>query len=152
VLEGLFGEHGAVLHAALSGAQRRSLAIGENLANIDTPRYKRKSVEFESQLQRYRQSRRGWANQDLAATQPLHMGLPDLDRTQPYHMAIGPRAIDELRPVEWRSQTTSYRNDGNNVDVDYEMTLLAQNEMTYNALATFLRNKFEGLKSVIRGV
>jgi flagellar basal-body rod protein FlgB len=149
VLDGLFGEHGAILQTALAGTTKRSLAINENIANVDTPRYKRRQVEFESQLQRYRRIKRGNDN-ELAVTQPVHMGHIDLWRTHGGHMDIGPWSLP-FPAAEWRAESTAFRLDENNVDMDYEMTLLSQTELTYNAVASFMRKKFEGLQGVIRG-
>lgn len=151
MLESLFGEHGAVLHASMQGLEKRTSAINENLANIDTPNYKRKNVEFEAELQRYRRFRDGRDNPFLARTHPAHMGSIALTRTNGMHFALGPLSLDDFKPAVWRSEATSFRNDGNNVDIDFEMSLLAQTEITYNAVATFMKNKFEGLKGVIRG-
>ena len=151
MLEGLFGEHGAVLHAAMKGMETRFGAINENLANIDTPGYKRKNVEFEGELQRLRRYMSGRDNPFTAKTHPAHMGTIGLSRTDGMHFALGPLSLDDVRPAIWRSDTTSFRNDGNNVDIDFEMSLLAQTEITYNAVATFMKKKFEGLQGVIRG-
>ncbi|MCR4398803.1 MAG: flagellar biosynthesis protein FlgB, partial [Firmicutes bacterium] len=45
--------------------------------------------------------------------------------------------------------TTSQRNDRNNVDIDREMTLLAENTLLYNALARQLSQKISLLRTVI---
>jgi flagellar basal-body rod protein FlgB len=151
VLDGLFGDHGAILQKALQGNAARSDAIGENLANVDTPFYKRRQVEFESQLQRYRRLKKG-NDRELALTNRLHIGPNDMATTSRMHMDVGPWSVEEVMPASWRADHTTFRMDGNNVDIDYEMTLLAQTEMTYNTVARMLQGKFEGLKAVIRGV
>lgn len=151
MLEGLFGEHGAVLHASMKGMETRTSAINENLANIDTPGYKRKNVEFESELQRFRRFRDGRDNPFLAKTNPAHMGTMAMTRTNGMHLSLGPLSLDDVKPAIWRSDATAFRNDGNNVDIDFEMSLLAQTEISYNAVATFMKKKFEGLQGVIRG-
>jgi len=150
VLEGLYGKTDAVVYAAMGGVTARTLAVNENLANIDTPFYKRKQVEFETQLQRFRR-RHDNRDQDMAVTSSMHFGIADLATTHAAHFDVGPWSASEIKPASWRADGTSFRNDGNNVDVDYEMTVLAQSEMTYNTLATFMRDRFEGLKAVIRG-
>lgn len=151
MLEGLFGEHVTLLHSSLQGMEKRTAAINENLANIDTPNYKRKNVEFESELQRFRRFRGGRDNPYLAKTNSAHMGSIGLTQTNGMHFALGPMSLDDVKPAIWRSDTTAFRNDGNNVDIDFEMSLLAQTEITYNAVATFMKNRFEGMKGVIRG-
>ncbi len=151
MLESLYGEHGALLHASMKCLEKRTSAINENLSNIDTPSYKRKNVEFESELQRYRRFRDGRDNPYLARTNSGHMGSMSLTRTNGAHLALGPNSLDDVKPAIWRSDATAFRNDGNNVDIDFEMSLLAQTEITYNAVATMMKNKFEGIKGVIRG-
>ncbi len=150
MLESLFGDHGALLQKSLQGSTDRAKAINENLANIDTPFYKRKQVEFESQLQRYRRLHK-WTDRELALTNRFHIGPNDMAVTNGMHMDIGPWSISDIKSAAWRADATTFRIDGNNVDVDYEMTLLAQTEMTYNTVATMLKGKFETLKTVVRG-
>ncbi|MBI6545166.1 MAG: flagellar basal body rod protein FlgB [Cyanobacteria bacterium NC_groundwater_1444_Ag_S-0.65um_54_12] len=137
MLEGLFPGSLGIMHAALGGLQKREAAISENLANIDTPSYKRLEVGFESLLRRYR------ARHSADSF--------DLSTTSPQHFSAGPQVMADIVPVTWRSTGTAVRNDGNNVDVDFEMTLLAQTELTYNSLAELMKRDFEGLKSVLRG-
>ena len=44
----------------------------------------------------------------------------------------------------------SYRYDENNVDIDAENTYLAENQITYNALMTSIKQEFSDLKAVIK--
>ncbi|MCY8282095.1 flagellar basal body rod protein FlgB, partial [Bacillus inaquosorum] len=46
---------------------------------------------------------------------------------------------------------TSYQQNGNNVDVDKEMTELAQNQINYQALVERMNGKFNSLKTVLTG-
>ncbi|WP_294740841.1 flagellar basal body rod protein FlgB [uncultured Exiguobacterium sp.] len=48
-------------------------------------------------------------------------------------------------------QSTSMRNDGNGVDIDFEMSELSRNQIEYEALVEQLNRKFSGIQSVIRG-
>ncbi|MEB3298237.1 MAG: flagellar basal body rod protein FlgB [Candidatus Sericytochromatia bacterium] len=134
MLEGLFGKKTAIFEAALHGLQERGEAIAENLANVDTPGYKARRVAFEEQLRFVR----GQRPAELAATTPAHFRL-------------GPKSAYEVRPAETRDGSSTLRNDGNNVDIDVEMTALAKNQISYNYAAELTKRQFEGLKSVIRG-
>ncbi|WP_139031806.1 flagellar basal body rod protein FlgB, partial [Bacillus subtilis] len=49
------------------------------------------------------------------------------------------------------SGDTSYQQNGNNVDVDKEMTELAQNQINYQALVERMNGKFNSLKTVLTG-
>ena len=45
---------------------------------------------------------------------------------------------------------TSYRTDGNNVDIDTEMAGMAKNNIYYNAVVQQVAGYFSGLRSVIK--
>ena len=136
MLDGLFGRP-EFLRLGLDGLSARGDAITENLANSDTPNYKRKEVEFETQLQQIRQS-----------GESGHMWLRTDD---PRQISLGPSSAADFQPEVWRATGTSLRNDGNNVDIDSEMSSLAQNEISYNAVAELMKRDFDQIKSVIKG-
>lgn len=135
MLEKLFGGTTEVLQAGLTGLSHRQRALAENVANADTPNYKRFEVSYEAQLQ--------------AAVEGSHAG--DLAVTHPGHMALGPQSVGGFQPELRRVEDSTLRNDGNNVDIDVEMTRLAQTSMTYSAVADLMKRKMQGLKDVIRG-
>ncbi len=134
MLDRLFGNTIDVLEKGLDGNGARLRAIGTNIANADTPGYKRRQVFFEREMQ-----------QALG-----HGDSPALAVTQPGHLSVGPLGISQSRPLESIDSSSTMRNDGNNVDIDSELTNLAQTHMTYNALSELAKRKLEGLKSVIR--
>lgn len=120
---------------ALTGLSRRQEAISGNVANIDTPGYQRRSVNFESSL----------ASELSAGTSPHR-----LRTTDPRHMdrASGGGAeqgVSEVRDV------VSARNDGNNVSIDEEMTLLVETQIRYQALTQSVGRRIGTLRTVIRG-
>lgn len=135
MLDKLYGGTIGVLHAGLDGLGQRQRALAENVANADTPHYKRFEVSYEAQL---RAAVEGGQGAPLAITQPGHLGL-------------GPRGLADFRPAIRRVEDSTLRNDGNNVDIDVEMTRLAQTSLTYNAVAELMKRKMGGLKEVIRG-
>jgi len=59
------------------------------------------------------------------------------------------KKIKSIRPEVIRESDTSVRPDGNNVDIDREMSLLAENALEYNLYISLLSKKVEGLLSVI---
>jgi flagellar basal-body rod protein FlgB len=123
----------AQVTAWLSGLGRRQGAIANNIANIDTPGYVRQEVNFETELQRAfgRQSAR------LAATDPRHIAAPVHRRDQ---LGLDPQQL-----------LTSTRRDGNTVDVDQEMVLLAETQMRYQAAAQVLSRKLNNIRTAING-
>ncbi len=110
-----------VLAKALQGSWSRNNAIANNIANVDTPGYKRQDVAFEAHLQRAMNKN----------PQPTSEELSRID----------------LKQVTDNS-AKSYRLDGNNVDIDTEMSYLAENQLKYNALINQVNYNFERIKSV----
>ena len=119
-----------VLERALAAASLRQRTIAHNIANINTPGYKRQDVSFADKLDRV-----------------LGPGtkLP-LKRSSPGHL---PAAGLDLTPEVYQDNTTSMRTDGNNVDIDREMVDLAQNSINYNLAAQQLNTRLAMLRYVI---
>jgi len=109
-------------------------AISHNLSNVNTPGYKRQTVNFESILSDY-----------LQLGPQTHMNL-----THEKHMSInGPQG---LTPRIETVSDTSYRTDQNNVNVDIEMSELAKNQIKYNALTDQVNAQISRLKTVVKGI
>ncbi len=122
------------LSFALDGLSARQRATAHNIANDDTPGYKAHHVSFENQLQRaiHNNSETGLS---LEVTNPAHLDLSG----------------SKSPTIEIQHETNSLRNDENNVDIDLEMTNLAQTTIRYQALTQISGMKFSLLKSIIRG-
>jgi flagellar basal-body rod protein FlgB len=140
LLESLYGNI-PIIAQALNGLSARQRAIGENIANADTPRFKRLEVAYEAQLR--------------AAMKPTATAddVP-MQTSNPLHFSLGPLAsrVDDVRATLTSVQDETQRNDGNNVDIDAEMAKLAETNIRYNTMATLAKNKFEGLKTMLREV
>lgn len=73
-------------------------------------------------------------------------------RTHPKHIDFSNRSFGSNSPfhiVERRN--TTYNHNGNNVDIDKEMTELAKNQIYYQALVDRMNGKFNSLQTVIKG-
>jgi flagellar basal-body rod protein FlgB len=140
LLESLF-EGSDVLQKSLQGLSARQRAIGENVANADTPGYKRIQVGFERQLRKAIQ--KGSQDDELSMR-------TNSDR----HFSLGPNAVglDQVKPEMTQVTGETYRNDGNNVDIEIEMANLAETNVRYNTMATLAKNKFDGMKNLIRDI
>lgn len=134
----LGGSAFSVARSALGGLARRQEAIASNLANIDTPGYARKSVDFESSLRtRMTSSASGGIEAgSLLRTDGRHIGRPE---------AAGSAGQTAGRDV------ISSRNDANSVSVDEEMSLMAETQLRYQALTQTVGTRMSTLRSVIRG-
>jgi flagellar basal-body rod protein FlgB len=117
----------------LNGLARRQQAIAGNIANVDTPGYTRNDVSFESQL-------RGAAGSGgrLAATDARHMSAAP----------GGGSLLGSLLDVNQTRSSTS-RNDGNDVDIDHEMTQLAETSLRYQLLTQATSSRFITLRDVV---
>ncbi|MDD2421011.1 MAG: flagellar basal body rod protein FlgB [Heliobacteriaceae bacterium] len=125
-----------LLEKGLGTATLRHQVIADNLANIDTPGYKRKEVAFEAELQRVLQK---------------GPGLKGMT-THPKHIPIGCAFPEEVVPQIHTQAEQEYRNDKNNVDIDREMAILAKNTLMYETLLAQLSNRLAKIKNTIREV
>jgi flagellar basal-body rod protein FlgB len=140
LLESLF-EGADVIQKSMQGLSARQRAIGDNVANADTPGYKRIQVGFERQLR----------SAIRAGSEPPELAMRT---TSDRHFSLGPNAtgLDQVKPEMVQVTNETYRNDGNNVDIEVEMANLAETNVRYNTMATLAKNKFDGMKNLIRDI
>jgi len=122
-----------VLDKAADGSWARNNAIANNIANIDTPNYKRQDVSFQAELQHA-----------LKASK-----YTSLD-TKVRELNEGNR-LSHIEPRTYTDYANySYRLDDNNVDVDNENVELASNQIVYQAIVQSINSEFSNLKTVIK--
>ncbi len=118
-----------VLDKAADASWIRNEVISNNIANVDTPNYKRKDIEFEKYL---------LAELEGANSATLSKTVANID-------------LDALKSTMYTdSQVLSYRLDGNNVDIDTENVELASNQLKYQALLGSISNEFSMIKSAMQ--
>ena len=120
------------LQRALDGLALRQQVISRNIANVDTPGYKASTVSFEQQLQRVLHNDGG----DLTPT-----------RTRPGHLAAP--APESVSPRVTQRTNLTMRRDGNNVDIEREMTDLVETTLRYSATASILNRKMALLRFIV---
>jgi flagellar basal-body rod protein FlgB len=120
----LFGPTMEMLRQAAVFSTRRHEVLARNIANADTPGFQPRDLTFAHELS---------LAQQVRALPAAAMGTPDLD----------------LRLIEGRDSVTSAR--GKSVDVDRQMTRLAQNALYHSAVLELLNVHFRALKSAING-
>ena len=118
-----------VLDKAADASWLRNEVISNNLSNIDTPGYKRQDVDFESVLKEALGTDRYESMDHKVA------GLR--------HKALRARIYTDY-------SNFSYRIDGNNVDVDNENVMLAENQLRYQGLITSINQEFANLKTAMQ--
>lgn len=112
----------SILEKALDATWLRNDTISNNIANVDTPGYKRKDVEFE---------------------EFLHNAVK-------FNKSMNKIDVDDIQPkIVTRINHLQTRIDGNNVDVDVEMTEMAKNSIRYNTLISQVSHEFKRMNTVL---
>ena len=116
-----------VLVKAADASWTRKDILANNIANADTPGFKRKDVQFETYLKNA-----------VAGTDSLNETVANID-------------LNELNCTTYTDQANlSYRYDGNNVDINTENVELAKNQLKYYTLMNSMSQEFSRLKSALR--
>ena len=126
-----------ILQRSMSASLIRQDVIANNIANADTPHFKRSDVAFESELSR------ALAGYD---SRPFPEAITN-NRHIPFYR---PKDYREVKPIIYVDYTTSYRNDGNNVDIEKEMVDAKENALRYVAMAQRVSDNFKLLSIVMR--
>ena len=127
---GLFG-YVNVLKAAADASWTREEVLTNNIANVDTPNYKRQDVDFTTYL-----------NSALSRTNGGSSSLTNRVNNINYN--------DVAIRTYTDNSTLSYRTDGNNVDLSTENVELAAEQINYNALIDSMNNEFSRFKAVLK--
>lgn len=126
-----------LLSKALDGSALRNQVLANNIANADTPGFKRSEVLFEEKI-RQALSKQG-QHVKLKATNPRHIQVAETNSSSTYLPDI--IMVNDL----------SYRNDNNNVDIDVETTKIAKNKIYYDAISNSLTQEIRLLRMAITG-
>lgn len=118
-----------VLGKAADASWQRNEILSHNMANVNTPGYKRQDIDFESQLRRAL----GNSRYETVDAKVAHVTNTELT----------PRIYTDMANF-------SYRLDGNNVDIDTEGVEIASNQIKYNGLVASYNQEFANLKMVIK--
>jgi flagellar basal-body rod protein FlgB len=148
-MSGLIDPTTAILSQALDGLTSRQSVISANLANIDTPNYQPKAVDFETALRReiaYRDASPGNAVPPSAGP-AADMAMKTTDPR--HYSAVGSLNDGSSAAVATVSENT--RNDANKVDLETEMTALTQTQIKFSADSRLITAKFAQLYDVLRG-
>ncbi len=117
-----------VLDRAADASWIRENVIANNVANVDTPGYKRQDVEF----------------QDILEQQLKNTKYRSLQE------AVDQVSLDSLDSRIYTDYASySYRLDGNNVDIDTENVELASEQLRYQTLTTAVSQEFSRMKSAM---
>ena len=126
----LFDKTTRALGASVNLRQTRNNVISSNIANAETPGYQAKKLDFEGALSR--------------ALDFEDSG--ELKGASPEHFATGPGAISRVKADIYENPDADVNNDGNTVNLEKEMTALAENSVMYKAAIQLINKKMAALK------
>lgn len=125
-----------VLSASLRGHNARNAALVNNIANAETPGYKRIDVQFEAALAEAVETDR------VRIRRGAEMGESAFGATdETAGSAASVRSMGE----------TTMRVDGSNVDADDEMAQLSSNQLAHQTVVSLLDKRFNQLRTAITG-
>lgn len=122
----------SILKKGLDVEMMRNSVIASNIANVDTPDYKAKNINFEKTFQ------------DALGSQ----GQIKMSKTNSKHISPGIETLKSSQP-EIEIESDPSRPDGNNVNIDKEMTKLADVQLGYEALITAMQKRGGIIKHAI---
>jgi flagellar basal-body rod protein FlgB len=122
-------KHADVIKRGLDTAWTRNEVLANNIANVDTPGFKRSDVDFGSILE---------------AEQDLNNGLKT---TRERHYSMEGNYDSNVKVIQDNSSTM--RMDGNNVDIENEAAELAKNTIWYNYMVQKISKDFGRIKTAI---
>ncbi len=118
-----------ILDKAADASWLRNEAISNNIANADTPGYKRQDVAFESVL------KKALGNNRYVST--------DAKVARAKTKNLSPRTYTDY-------DNFSYRLDKNNVDIENENVMLAENQLKYQGLLSSINEEFQNLQIAMK--
>jgi flagellar basal-body rod protein FlgB len=126
---GLFDKTTNALGASINFRQLKQEVTSSNIANAETPNYHAKKVDFEEALSRA---------VDIE-------GMNTLSADNPDHFVTGGSSIEHIAPDVYENPDITVTNDGNTVDLEREMSALAENTILYKAAIQLINKKLAGL-------
>jgi len=124
-----------VASKGLDAYTHRGRAIANNIANVSTPGYRRIEVSFEAQLRE---------------AMDKELNLPG-KRTNNNHFFLGRQELEHVKSEGYRVEDLTNPGEINNVDIDIEMSKLAENEIAFNFATAFIRDRSGTITEAIKG-
>lgn len=121
------------LAAATKFREMRQEILNSNIANQNVPGYKAKRLDFEEALAR-------------ALDVDGNMGMKVEDGK---HFNVGSGGFNNLNPEVYNDPNGIVSEDGNTVDVQEEMTKMAENEIMHQTLIQLMNKKLGLMKYAI---
>ena len=111
----------------------RQKVISSNIANINTPKYKTKDLSFDNVL-----------NQSMANSGDLQLKV-----TNKKHIRSFEQQNDQDRYKLYEVKGLQEQNDGNNVNLDQQMSMMAKNNVMFSAIQSSIKKDMNWMSQVI---
>ncbi len=118
---------------SLDASMLRSRTIANNIANVNTPGYRRVEVGFEKELRRA-----------LSATRLKGR------ETSSGHLPVGKKSLSQIAPKAYKPSDPTLPSGVNNVDIDTEMAKLAEMQVMYSLGMRFARGAYTKMNAAIQ--
>ena len=125
-------KHADDIKKGLDAAWLRNEVLANNIANVDTPGFKRSDVDFKAILENEQSS-----SINMKTTRAQHF------QNSNFH---------NYETTVYEDNKTTMRMDGNNVDIEYEAAELAKNTIWYNYLVQKISKEFSRIKKSINEI
>ncbi len=122
---------------AMGVATARQRILAHNLANVNTPNYRRQDIEVTPPIEPNR----------AVQLARQHFGTP-LRTSAPNHFTMPPQGAQATLQ---NTSTAPMRTDGNTVDPEHEMAALVENELRYAMLVRIAGGQIRTLETAING-
>jgi flagellar basal-body rod protein FlgB len=133
-----FGQTVGMLKNAMDGAGTAHSVVANNIANVNTPNFRRSDVSFKAAL----------AATEASDPDPEQLAMVTTDAR---HIPVGGSQEPEPFSVTTTVDTDQQmRIDGSNVDVDQEMAKLSLNSAYAQTMGQLLQNQYSRMRQVIQ--
>jgi len=144
---------------ALDGLAARHKVLSSNIANAETPGFKRSDVNFEDQLNKIMTSENAMQKEKEEYSMSLMYYPNSLNSAgqindQANITDSGDNTTvnyQKFQPEIIQTNDANTKPNGNNISIEHEMAQLAQNGMKYTALSTLQGKMFQQMQDIIRG-
>lgn len=132
-MSGIFDKTTDALGSSIDLRLLRQSVTSANIANAETPGYKAKKVDFEEALSRAID----------------HEGLGRVHTSDKEHFLMGQGAISRAKADVYDNPDINVANDGNTVDMERELTTLAENSILYKAALQLINKKLGSMRYAV---
>jgi flagellar basal-body rod protein FlgB len=133
-----FGKTVDILQRTMDVGLTRREVIANNIANAETPNFKRTDVNFEASLARALASENAPKNLEAKMSSSNHI---------PFNRQVDYKNVQPRFALDYLTQS---KNNGNNVDIEQETMAATRNQMMYELMTATISSQFSRINMVLR--